>query len=71
VSEEIDRFDAEVIADLLDLPVEVIPEDSESLTRQLWDVVIGDAVQMPEDVNVRWELLLHAYFGLGYGLGLL
>ena len=68
--DEIDRFDAEVLADLLKVPVEAIPEDMDDLTAQLWQVIYGDE-QMPESVEVRWSFIVEAYFGLGFGMGLL
>jgi hypothetical protein len=61
---DIDRFDAEALADLLNVPVEVIPEDSDSLTRQLWDVLLGE-VPMPEDIDIRWQFILQTYLGIG------
>lgn len=65
--EEIDRIDAQYVADLLGIEVSAIPEDHESLTSQLWDVAgLGDE-QMPESYELRYSMIGAALVGGTFG----
>jgi len=65
----VDRIEAQEIADLLGI---MIPEDLESLTAALWEVVGLGAEPLPESVETRWAgIQLALLRGLGGMLGLL
>jgi hypothetical protein len=61
----IDRIDAEEMAELLGLPVSLMPHDMETLSGGLWRALgLGDEDEpMPESVLTRWEIVLEAWFG--------
>lgn len=57
---QVDRLDAEVLADILGgISVSAIPEDHDTLTTALWNI-IGCNDQPPESIETRWELLIPA-----------
>lgn len=59
---QVDRVEAQEIADMLGIVVSAIPEDHEALTSQLWEMV-GLGPPMPEAIETRWELITAAVIG--------
>lgn len=59
---DVDRIEAQNVADLLGIEVTATPEDHETLTAALWTVV-GLGQLLPESVETRWEFIAEAVVG--------
>jgi hypothetical protein len=60
---EVDRIEAEEIADRLGITVAAIPEDHDALTAQLWDVLGLNSELLPETIEIRWVFIALAISG--------
>ena len=63
MSAQVDRTDAQEIADMLGVTVAAIPEDFDTMTAELWHVTFGED-EMPESANDRWQIIMATWAGI-------